>query len=46
MRKWLLGMCIGLLMLGGTVVTASALEIVLAISASPGSTPLFDRLVD
>lgn len=38
MRKWLLGMCIGLLMLGGTVVTASALEIVLAISASPGST--------
>ncbi|MEJ2136481.1 MAG: TRAP transporter substrate-binding protein, partial [Desulfofustis sp.] len=37
MRKWLLGMCIGLLLCGGTVVSASALEIVLAISASPGS---------
>ena len=38
MRKWLLGMCIGLLAFGGTVVSASALEVVLAISASPGST--------
>ena len=38
MKKCLMGFCIGLMMLGGTVVTASALEIVLAISASPGST--------
>ena len=38
MRKWLMGFSVGLLVLGGTVVTASALEIVLAISASPGST--------
>ncbi len=38
MRKWLVGMCIGALLCGGTVVSASALEIVFAISAAPGST--------
>ena len=37
MKKWFLGMCISVLVCGGTVVSASALEIVLAISASPGS---------
>ena len=38
MKKWLVGTCIGLLLCAGTVVSASALEIVLAISAAPGST--------
>ena len=38
LRKCLLGMSAGLLALGGLVQSASALEIVFAISASPGST--------
>jgi tripartite ATP-independent transporter DctP family solute receptor len=38
LRKCLLGVCAGMLALGGLVQSASALEIVFAISASPGST--------
>ncbi len=38
LRKCLLGICAGTLALGGLVQSASALEIVFAISASPGST--------
>ncbi|MGA7279956.1 MAG: TRAP transporter substrate-binding protein [Desulfocapsaceae bacterium] len=38
LRKCLLGVSAGLLALGGLVQSASALEIVFAISASPGST--------
>lgn len=38
MKKWLLGICICSLAFGGMISSASALEIVLAISAKPGST--------
>jgi len=38
MKKWLVGLCAGLLALTGILQSASALEIVLAISAKPGST--------
>ncbi len=38
MRKCILGACAGLLAFGGLVQSASALEIVFAISAKPGST--------
>jgi tripartite ATP-independent transporter DctP family solute receptor len=38
MKKLLLGMCAGLLAFGGLLQSASALEVVLAISAKPGST--------
>ena len=38
MKKLFLGICTGLLAFGGMLQAASALEIVLAISAAPGST--------
>ena len=38
LKKCLLGICAGTLALGGLVQSASALEIVVAISATPGST--------
>jgi len=38
MKRLLLGMCAGLLAFGGMLQSASALDIVLAISAAPGST--------
>ncbi|MBT8355087.1 MAG: hypothetical protein KJO60_11225 [Desulfofustis sp.] len=37
MRKYLLGACAGILALGGLAQSASAQEIVFAISAKPGS---------
>ncbi len=38
LQKWTVGMCAGFLAFGGLVQSASALDIVFAISAKPGST--------
>ncbi len=38
MKKWLVAVCVGVLAFGGMLQTASALDVVFAISAKPGST--------
>ena len=38
LQKWTIGVCAGFLAFGGLVESATALDIVLAISAKPGST--------